>query len=371
MTFERAVELIDDTPTVVIDWEGVERNVERMARLANARMGNLRPHMKTHKMNALAELQMRNGAVGLTVAKLGEAEVMINSGVRDLLVGYPIVGQSHVRRLFDLAAQAELTVAVDSWDVADPIAREARRRSMVMAIVVEIDTGLHRCGVGPGTPAVELAQRIVDTKGLEFRGLMTHEGHAYACSTIEELRDATIAAGMAMKNTADELTRKGIPPKVVSMGSAGTARFGIGLEGVNEFRPGTYVFNDRTQVALGACGIEDCAVVVIATVISRSQPGEAVIDAGSKVLSSDRKLTSGSNATYGEVANDSECQVIRISEEHAILSGGMAGALSVGDRVAIIPSHVCPVINLSDRVSIVGIGDGIVDQIVDARGMSR
>jgi D-serine deaminase-like pyridoxal phosphate-dependent protein len=371
MKFERAVELVETTPTVVIDWEAVERNVERMARLASGRMVNLRPHMKTHKMNSVAALQMKNGAVGLTVAKLGEAKVMIDSGVRDLLVAYPIVGQSHVHQLLDLAAEAELTVAVDSWDVAEPIAREARRRSMTIAVEVEIDTGLHRCGVEPGTPAVELAQKIVDSKGLEFRGLMTHEGHAYASPTIEGLRDATISAGLAMKKTADELTNRGISPTVISMGSAGTARFGIGLEGVNEFRPGTYVFNDRTQVALGACDIEDCAVVVVATVVSRSQPGEAVIDAGSKVLSSDKKLTAGSDATYGEVAGDSECQIVRISEEHAILSGGRAGVLSVGDRVAIIPSHVCPVINLADRVSVIGIGDGIQDQIVDARGMSR
>jgi D-serine deaminase-like pyridoxal phosphate-dependent protein len=369
--FEQAVELIDDTPAVVVDWRVVERNVERMARLANERMVNLRPHMKTHKMKALAELQMRNGAVGLTVAKLGEAEVMINSGIRDLLIAYPIVGQSHVRRLFDLAGQAEFTIAVDSWDVVEAIAREARRRSTVMAVLVEIDTGLHRCGVEPGAPAVALAQRIVDTEGMEFRGLMTHEGHAYASPTIEGLRDATIAAGLAMKNTADELASKGILAKVVSMGSAGTARFGIGLEGVNEFRPGTYVFNDRSQMALGACGIEDCAVVVVATVISRSQPGEAVVDAGSKVLSSDKMLTAGADATYGVLANDPECHVTRISEEHGIISGGMAGSLSVGDRVAIIPNHVCPVINLADTVSVVGRGDGIVDQVVDARGMSR
>jgi D-serine deaminase-like pyridoxal phosphate-dependent protein len=369
--FERAVALVDDTPALVVDWAVVEGNVERMAALGRERMVSLRPHIKTHKLASLAQLQMSAGAVGVTVAKLGEARVMIEAGIHDVLVAYPIVGASRVRELVDLSSQSDITVALDSWEAAEPIAVEARRRSAVVGVLVEVDTGLHRCGVSPGAPAVELAGRIANTPGLEFRGLMTHEGHAYAASSTEGLRTATVEAGRDMKRTAEALLAAGIDVKIVSMGSSGTARFGIGLEGVNEFRPGTYVFNDRTQVGLGACEFSDCAAVVVATVVSRAQPDQAVIDAGSKTLTSDRLLTASPGTSFGVLANDHATEVARLSEEHGILRGGVAGSLAVGDRVAVVPNHICPVVNLFDYVHVVKGGDLIERVRVDARGMSR
>jgi D-serine deaminase-like pyridoxal phosphate-dependent protein len=369
--FEGAIDLIDDTPALVVDWAVVERNVKRMAKLSEERKVRLRPHIKTHKMVPLAKLQMATGATGLTVAKLGEAQVMIDSGMRDIFVAYPVVGSTHVNRLLDLATRADVTVAVDSWEAAEPIAKEARRRSIVLGALVEVDTGLHRCGVAPGAPAVDLCRRIDQTPGLSFRGLMTHEGQAYAAGSEEGLRASTIAAGAQMKLTAEELLDAGITPGVVSMGSSGTARFGIGLDGITEFRPGTYVFNDRSQVALGACGPDDCAAAVVTTVVSRSQTGEAVIDAGSKTLTSDRVLTLVPPNTYGEVFGQADTQVVRLSEEHGILSGGVAGSLRVGDRLALLPNHICPVVNLFDEVHVIGLDGNIIRWPVDARGMSR
>jgi D-serine deaminase-like pyridoxal phosphate-dependent protein len=367
----KAVATIDDTPTLLINWPVVERNVARMAELARDRSVDLRPHMKTHKMVSLARLQMDAGAVGLTVAKLGEADVMVRNGIDNLLIAYPVVGASHLQHLMALASEARIAVSLDSWEAAEPIIREARRTSVDIGLLVEVDTGLHRCGVAPGEPAIELARRIAEAGGARFEGLMTHEGHAYAAPTPEAMRQATVDAAAAMKETADAIRQLGIPVPVVTMGSAGTARFGIGLDGITEFRPGTYVFNDRSQLALGACQLEDCAALVVTTVVSHSQPGEAVVDAGSKTFTRDPILTGRGSPTFGVLLDDETTEVVRLSEEHGILGGAGAGRLSIGDRVAVLPNHICPIVNLFDEVHVLHEDGTVAKAPVDARGKSR
>lgn len=366
--FELAVELIDETPALAIDWAVVSRNVAAMAALASERGVALRPHVKTHKLIPLAQLQVACGAVGVTVAKLNEAEAMAAGGISDVLVAYPVVGSSKLRRLLDLAASGiNLAVALDSAPAALDLAIAARARSLVVPVLIEIDTGLRRCGVQSAAEALELARLADDQHGTSFAGIATHEGHAYATSGAEGLRQATEDAAGAMREVAQALEDAGLPAKTVSMGSSGTARFGIGLEGTTEFRPGTYVFNDRTQVALGAAAREECAAAIVATVVSRAVPGQAVIDAGSKVLTSDRMLVANPRPTFGELADDPDCEVVRMSEEHGILGGGAVERLAVGDRVAVLPNHICPVVNLFDSVRVLRAGN-VERWPVDARG---
>ena len=235
---------------------------------------------------------MPEEAVGIQVAKLGEAELMVDAGLRDVLVGYPIVGEAKVERLITLAEAADVTVSLDSLEVAAPIAEAAARRGATIRMLVELDTGLSRIGVLPGAEAVALAERIADLPAVRLAGVLTHEGHAYSqAGSVEELRTLTREACEQTVATAREIEAQGIPVPVVSVGSSGTFRFAVEVDGVTEVRPGTYVFNDRTQVARGAASDRDLAAAVIATVVSGPREHEVVIDAGSKTLTSDRMIS--------------------------------------------------------------------------------
>lgn len=356
-----------DTPAVILNWATVRANVERMAKLARSRDVALRPHIKTHKMVELAQLQITNGAVGVTVAKVGEAEVMVAGGIRDVLVDYPVVGPQKVKRLFDLTEHARISVAIDSVEVGRGLSAEAVRRSTSLPVLIEVDTGLRRCGVLPHQPTLAAARAVDALPGLDVIGILTHEGHAY---TSGALATSTHVAAEAMAETADLLIRAGLPVAVVSMGSSGTAATGIGLPHITEFRPGTYVFNDRTQVALGAARLEDCAAVVVATVVGRTTSGEILLDAGSKALTSDRMVVVDPPLTYGQVLGRPEWNVVRLSEEHGILDGPGTGELAIGDRLSILPNHICPILNLFDSVTVVDGSDTCV-RLVDARGKSQ
>jgi D-serine deaminase-like pyridoxal phosphate-dependent protein len=368
--FQAALELIEFTPAVVIDLARTAVNIERMAALARDNNVRLRPHIKTHKMVPIARMQVAAGAAGITVAKLGEAEVMADGGMTDILVAYPIVGASNIERLLSLAERITVSIALDSLEVARPIAAAAHARGLSIPVMLEIDTGLHRLGVLPEELAIALAAQIAASDGLRFAGIFTHEGHAYTDSGRDGLRDATLEAARVMASLAERLRTAGLDVETASMGSSASARYAIGQPEINEFRPGTYVFNDRTQIAQGAVSPEDCAAAVIATVISHPREGEVVIDAGSKSLTSDRMIVSNSRQSYGCLVSDPSIEVVRLHEEHGVLrtNGAM---LNVGDRVAIRPNHICPVINLHDRVFVFEGDEFVGAWPVDARGKSQ
>ncbi len=246
------VELAEDTPEVVIDLDVVRANVERAAAAARDAGVDLRPHTKTHKLPQIARLQLEAGAVGVQVAKLGEAEVMADAGIADILVGYPLVGERKLARLGELAERAAITVTVDSEEVARGVAWAARRRGLMIRALVELDTGMHRLGVAPGAAGVELASLVAQLDGLELAGVFAHEGHVYTQARDDTERERmTLASCSAAFETAEAMRTRGLTAPVVSVGSAGTFRFAIRAPGVTEVRPGTYVFNDRSQLAAG------------------------------------------------------------------------------------------------------------------------
>lgn len=334
------------TPAALVDLDVVERNVAAMAAAARARGVALRPHAKAHKTAELARLQLAAGARGLCVAKTGEAEVFAAAGFDDLFVAYPVVGEDKARRLLALADRLRLSVGIDSVEGARSLAAVFHAASRVLEARLKVDVGFHRVGVEPEA-AVEAALRVAELPGLRLGGVFTHPGHAYAAPTPEALREVALHEGRTLVEAARRLRDAGLPAHVVSIGSTPTAREALGVAGVTEARPGVYVFNDASQVALGSCSPGDCALTVLATVVSVPAPGRAVLDAGSKTLSSDplRPVADGHGTILGR-----KSRLERLSEEHGVVRVEPGETFRVGERVRVLPNHACVVVNLHDEL---------------------
>jgi D-serine deaminase-like pyridoxal phosphate-dependent protein len=359
-----------DTPEIVIDLDVVRANIARAAAMAREAGVTVRPHIKTHKQPRIAQLQVEAGAVGVQVAKLGEAEVMADAGIADILVGYPIVGAQKLGRLADLAERVSISVTIDSGEVAAGISRVASERGLVIRALLELDTGMHRLGVVPGPAAFDLAERIAALPGIELAGVFTHEGHVYTQGRdVQEKERLTLESCKAAVETAEEIRGRGVAAPVVSVGSAGTFRFAIRCPGVTEVRPGTYVFNDRSQLAQGAATDADLAAFVIATVVARPAPDRLVVDSGSKVLAADRMLVADAPVSFGRIWGHDDWDLVRLSEEHGVVQVPAEAEVAIGDRVAIVPNHVCPAINLASFVTVVEGSETAVRWPVAARGM--
>lgn len=344
-----------ETPALVVDLERLRSNIATMSGTLRSRGLRLRPHAKTHKCVEIAALQRDAGADGLTVATLSEAEVFAEAGFTDLLVAYPVfpVG-AKAARLRGLLDTTALHVGVDNLAGATAVARAAEGR--LVSVLLEVDSGQHRTGVAP--PAViELAERC-DALGLRVSGVFTHGGHAYASP--EAPGSAAQDEGRALATATDALRGAGFDITVVSAGSTPTAGEPRPPH-VTEERPGTYVFHDRQQLALGACAPEEIAVSVAATVVSTA-PGRYVLDAGSKALGMDRPEWLSGHGAIGP-----EATVTRLSEHHAVVEG--AGVVpEVGEVVHVTPNHVCNVVNLFEEYVVVEDGEVVDRWRVAARG---
>jgi D-serine deaminase-like pyridoxal phosphate-dependent protein len=354
-----------DTPAVLIDIDALGRNLSGMATYCRAHNLTLRPHTKTHKIPQIARLQMQYGAPGITVAKLGEAEVMADADINDILIVYPLWGEKKWMRLAELAKRVRISVAMDSLQVATGISRVAKATGAEVGIRLEFDTGLQRCGLSANEESIEIAKRVIALPNLRWEGISLYPGHIMGNRKIREqdipVENAKLDKLYALFDTA------GIPYPVVSGGNTPAAFQSHQFHGVTEIRPGTYIFNDRNTVDAESADFSDCAATVIATVVSTSVPGKAAIDAGSKTLSADT-LLSGERKHFGYIQDRPELILHDLSEEHGHLIVPDNSHLEVGDRLRIIPNHICPCINLHDRVFVVS-GEKVVDQwSVAARG---
>lgn len=320
----------------------------------------LRPHAKTHKSAYVAMRQIAHGAAGLTAATMHEAEVFASAGVTDILVAHPPVGEPKLRRLHELASSlARLAVAIDTVDLAAPL-------SPSVEVLWEVDTGLHRLGTAPGAPTLEAVRRLVEVIGRErFRGLMTHGGHSYRSTDDAQLTAAARDESGGLVESARLIREAGIEVRELSVGSTPTAAHVEVAGGITEMRPGTYVYGDANQVALGSQALEDCALAVVATVVSRPERTRAVIDSGSKALSADLRV--GGLAGYGIVLGHPGVKLDRMSEEHGVLISDGAIDLRVGDRVAVVPAHACTTVNLHPALLVIQESEARWEP-VDARG---
>jgi D-serine deaminase-like pyridoxal phosphate-dependent protein len=352
------------TPAVLVDLDVLERNVARMAERAHQHGVRLRPHAKTHKTLAIARLQLAAGAAGLSVAKTAEAEVFADAGFDDVFVAFPVVGQDKGRRLVRLAERIRLAVGCDSVEGARTLGDAFAAAGRVLEVMLKVDVGYHRVGVEPDRAAAVAAQ-VAELPGLRLRGIFTHAGHAYAGETPEAVAAVGAHEGKALALVAENVRAAGLALGEVSVGSTPTARHAMAVTGVTECRPGNYVFHDASQVALGSCRLEDCAMTVLATVVSVPAPGRAVVDAGSKTLSSDplRPRAGGHGRVLGRLS-----RLDKLSEEHGVIAVEPGETFRVGERVRILPNHACVVSNLHDRLWGVR-GETVEDELpVAARG---
>jgi D-serine deaminase-like pyridoxal phosphate-dependent protein len=355
-----------DTPALVVDEAVLRRNIAEMAAFAKSVGVAIRPHVKTHKTPQIARLQLAAGAIGITCAKLGEAEVMVEQGgVEDVLMAYSPVGEIKVRRLLALLERARLIVALDSREAGEALSRAMAVSGRTIEVYVEVNTGHNRAGLRAGPEAVALALDLARLPGLRLVGVMTHEGHAHAV-TPNEIEGEAKAAGRAMVETAEAIRRNGLELPVVSVGSTPAAVYTPTVAGVTEMRPGTYVFNDTNTLRWGRVSERDCALRVLATVVSRPAPDRAILDAGSKTISLEK---SSYHPGHGLIAGHPRAAIAWMGEEHGVVNlPPEEPGFHVGDRVEIIPNHVCPTVNLQDRLYL--IHDGRLTDVwsVAARG---
>jgi D-serine deaminase-like pyridoxal phosphate-dependent protein len=357
------------TPALTIDLDALERNLDRMAASCREQGVGLRPHTKTHKTPEVARLQLEHGALGLTVAKVGEAEVMAEAGLDEILIAYPVLGVEKLRRLVALASSRRMIVALDSLSAAQELSQAASQQACTVGVLVEFDVGFHRCGLEPGSPCVELASKIARMPGLAFRGLMTYFGNVWG-NKDERQAEAQMVAGK-VERTLAAFRESGLEVEIVSGGSTPSAEFAHLIPGLTEIRPGTYVYNDLNTHYQGACRLEDCAARLAVTVVSTAVPGRAIIDAGSKALSSDL-LGSGAKSGYGYVVEAPDAPIIKLNEEHGHLDiTHSAHKFYVGEVLTVIPNHVCTCVNMHDEVFT--LRDGMVTGSwrVAARGKIR
>ncbi|HWF74869.1 MAG TPA: alanine racemase [Solirubrobacteraceae bacterium] len=355
-----------DTPCLLVDVDRLDGNIRRMAELIAGAGVRLRPHAKTHKLFEVANRQLAAGAGGLTVAKLGEAEMLVGHGVGDVFIAYPLWGQRKWERLCHLAEQAAVRVSADSYEVCAGIASVAARRGLSIPVRIEVDTGFGRCGVQSAEEALALAARLERLRGVELVGVMSFAGQTYAGGP-ERVREGALADAGALLEVATALRESGFDTSEISVGSTPGTAYVAELGAVTEIRPGTYVFSDRDQVALGWGTLDGCALTVLATVVSRPTPTRAVIDAGSKTLSSDR---AGTAEGFGAVRGHAEWNLTSLSEEHGILEV-TAGEAPIGTPVEIVPNHACATLNLHDWVA--AVSDNLVGDWwrVEGRGLVR
>jgi D-serine deaminase-like pyridoxal phosphate-dependent protein len=345
------------TPAAVVDLDRMAANLDRMQRYAEDHGLGLRPHGKTHKALWLAEEQARRGALGLTVATPAEARIL-GAAARDLLVAYPALA-SRAGAVAEVAAGRAgrpTTVGLDSVHAVEALrdAVAAARLTDPVGVLVEVDVGMRRCGVADPAAAVAVARACGD--GTVYTGVMFYPGHIR--EPVAEQDAALESLAVRLGEVVSALGDADLAPAVVSGGSTPTAFRSHEVPGQTEIRPGTYVFNDRTTAAIGACGWDECAYTVLATVVSTAVPGQAVVDAGSKALSSDELRAPGYGG-YGQLLDRPEVSVVRLSEEHGVLDLAATDWLPrVRERVRIIPNHVCVSVNL--QPVLYGVRDGVV-----------
>ena len=353
-----------DTPALLIELDKLESNIERMANYFKTVNAELRPHLKTHKTPMLAHKQIAAGAIGITCAKLGEAEAVIHAGIRDVLVANQIIGRQKIARLINLAKHSEIMVAVDNAQNVTDILDAAAAKGVTIRILVEVNTGMNRCGVEPGKPALELARHVLRSPHLKFEGLMGYEGHTVAKPNYAEREAAVRQSVQLLVETKHYLEKHGVAVSIMSGGGTGTFSITGSVPEMTEVQAGSYVFMDATYRNVEGVGEHfACALTVLATVVSRPTPERIIVDTGLKVLAKEFGIPQPVGIEGVEMTG--------LSEEHGKMNANASVSLTPGDKLEILPTHCCTTVNLHDRYY--GIRDGIVESVWDiaARGKAQ
>lgn len=353
------------TPALVIHAETVRNNIRRLADYASHVKLNVRPHTKTHKSRLLAQLQLAAGAIGLTTAKVSEAEV-ISDPSQDVLVAYPPVGSSRASRLAALARDRTVRAAADSLTAIDQMSSAARTAGTTVGLLVDLDVGMGRTGVPSPEATLPLAQAIDRAPGLRLDGIMIYPGHIWEVP--DDQRTALQTVDQLVGQTIDLWREHGLAAPLVSGGSTPTAYQSHLVSHLTEIRPGTYIFNDMNTARGGFCSLRDCAARIVATVVSDAVGGQVVIDAGSKTLTNDICIPAREMG-FGHVIEYPGARITRLSEEHGQVDvAACPSRPAVGDRVTVIPNHICPCVNLQESIWWAELDEPLRPLPVDARG---
>ena len=360
------------TPALLIDLDRMERNLASWQQFVTARGKKFRPHIKTHKIPQIALQQEALGACGIAAAKPSEAEPFHEAGARDIVIAYPSVGVDKWASIARMARDARVAANVDSDLQARGLSAAAVAENVTIGTQIEIDTGLHRCGLAPDAidEIAAFARLLGSLPGIEFQGVTTHRGkfdERLAQMTNDE---AGQEEGRLLVGIAERLRGLGIAVTEVTAGGTITGRGVAMVDGVTEDRAGTYVFNDALQVAFGSAAADDVAIAIVATVVSTRRRGWATVDAGSKTFSGDKAVVGSAIPGGSGVASavGLDATVMRITEEHGMVALGDGVAVEVGQRLTFTPFHVCTAVNLSNEL--VAIRNGLVEHVwpVLARG---
>ncbi len=356
------------TPYAFIDMELVEQNIRRMIARLSAQGIAHRPHIKTHKSVEIARLQLALGAQGITTAKLSEAEVMAEGGIDDVLIAYPVVGESKWVRFRALHERIRVRTTVDSAEVAEGLSRVGEQSGKPVEVLIELDAGMHRGGVQP-EDIVSFAGRIARFAGIRLVGVLSYTGQIYGSQSREEAIGHAEREASLLVDAKRRLEQAGHSISVLSGGSTPASFYPERLRGITESRAGNYVFGDRNAIKLGVMSPEQCALRVRATVVSVPLPGYATIDAGSKTLTSD---LSAMDALFGSVVGMPEVRIVKLNEEHGYVRYDPDRVtLRIGDTLEIIPNHSCVIPNLNDALWAERGGRSAGRVTVDARGRNN
>ena len=330
-----------ETPALLIDLDALDRNISRMASYFSGVESSLRPHIKTHKTPIIAHKQIKAGAIGVCCQKLGEAEVMVNAGIDNVLITNQVVDTQKITRLASLSKHGEVIVAVDDLDVAKRTSGIAIKNGVEQNVVIEVDVGINRCGVRPGKPTLEFAKNLLEFEGLNLVGLLGYEGPFFNISNFEERKKAANLRNKLLVETRDLLEEAGVYVEIVSAGSTGTYNITGAYPGITEIEAGSYVFMDTMYMKLEGLKFES-ALTLLTAVISKPTSQRAVVDAGMKAITKEFGMPMVKGLEGVELQS--------LSEEHGTLRIEEPNVdLRIGDKIGIIPSHCCTTVNLHDE----------------------
>jgi len=323
------------------------RNIKKMAEENRAFAIAHRPHIKVHKCSFLAKKQIELGAKGITCAKLSEAEVMVNAGIRDILIAYPLIGRDKWDRFAELSNRADLITIINSRFGAEGLSEVGNRLGKPVRVLIEIDDGINRGGLKPGKAVLDFAKSIRDLNGLDICGLMYYGGSIYQQNSMEGIRKAVKKERDILLDNKTQLEESGFKIEILSGGSSYSAKNPALLQGITEVRAGNYIFNDSAQLSIGLVTEDDCALRVISTVVCRPDEHTAIIDAGSKTITTD---TVGFRPGYGYVIGYPDIEIYKLNEEHGFLRYSKPMPFEIGDKIEIIPNHACVITNINENV---------------------
>lgn len=361
-----------DTPALIIDYDIVKRNIYAMQEKADKFDVKLRPHTKTHKMPELAKLQVEAGAAGITVAKVGEAEVMAAHGLQDIFIANEIVGISKLERIRELSRNIRIRLGVDNAFQVDQLEDIFRDELSPVEVLIEVETGENRSGVIHDEQLVQLTKHILGKTKVALKGVFSHEGHSYKAKSIEDCRKICLESQVRTVRAGNMARVLGAAIDTVSIGSTPSLMHSDIIEGVTEIRPGTYIFMDVGQ-GTAISDYSRCAATVLATVISMPTGERIVLDTGAKALTlQTRGEGICATAGYGLVKNSDNVRLSGMFDEHGLIyDAQMRKELEVGNKLEIIPNHICPVCNLYDKAYLVSNGEVLREIPIPGRGKTQ